>query len=196
MGWLIALMWLFAPDGEEARAWAARMAGGDPAGAEERVELFAVESHEGLSDALKDAKPVWESVLGPPPGRGTHADVVVRRLYADGTLWTWSNTRRTKDARGLPRPVPAPARWRLSAKLGAIEPVVAAVGAQFLALPAQVGVRKTGENRMLGWRAARPDGSVHVVNSLDGVELDAVKAVERALAAAIVPGGVPLEQQE
>ena len=157
---------------------------------------MAVDDKTGLPAELHEEAPIWESVLGPVPGRGVVADLQVRRIYDDGRLFTYSNSRRTVLPDGRPGREKAQPRWRLTALLASVDEVQAVIRETFVPAPARHGRAGPRAMRRMEWRAQLSDGTLHRVESLDNSTPSAVTAVEAAAAKAIVPGGVPLEQPE
>jgi hypothetical protein len=136
---------------------------------------------------------LWEIYYGAALGRSASCT----RLYADGSMYTWSDTRRiVKD--GLPSRQKASFAWRLDARVSAegITQVRKLIQSAFVKLaPARPG-QLAGDQSVTVWRSCL-DGVTHEV-ALTEKSSSALPAVlqdiHRAVQSAIVPGAVPLEQ--
>lgn len=146
----------------------------------------------GLPADLAEVDPIFETTEEAGPRRAASA----QRLYPDGRVYSWSNTRRTLE-NGLPKRVPAPFQWRLDAQVSpeGVAEVRALMGAEaFRSLPPAMG-------------APVPDrGNVAVRAVLDGQQQtvvlkgsaaakppDPIRAIQLAIQRNTVSGAVPLE---
>jgi hypothetical protein len=152
----------------------------------------AISSTDGLPPELASATPLWESARA-ATGRQTAR---ATRLYPDGRLYTFSDTRRgSKD--GKPTRTPAPPAWRLDAKLdpAALAKIQALASGPFQALTApapSVGA----DGATITWRAWS-SGREHVVITSAGATASLpapIAEIEQTLQTGVVPGAVPLEQ--
>jgi hypothetical protein len=150
-----------------------------------------LESTTGLPETLQDTDPLWETVVG-PDRRG---DLTAMRLYPDGRLYHYSAKRRIRAENGLPKRVPADPRWRLDARVGedglqAVREALAELWGTSLAEPE--GVHQGEVLRT--YRAADGDRSWH--DQVMGEPPPRVTAVDHALQRGIVPGSVPIQQEQ
>jgi len=169
--------------------------GGDAAAPSPSAELslFAIDATEGLPAELATLTPLWESARHPTQRKAES----VARLYPDGRLYRFGDTRRT-SVDGMPGREPAPKAWRLEAKISAdaIKQIEALIRNGFVALAANPPAAAAGTHgRLYTWRA-HVDGE-HVVVT-PALAMDALPApireIERAVQTGVVPGAVPIEQ--
>ncbi len=154
---------------------------------------FAVTSKEGLPADLAGVAPLWEAARHPTARRPES----VARLYPDGRLYRYSDARRT-EVKGMPGQEPAPKAWRLEARLSprAVQAIKNLIRSSFAPLAATAPIATAGPHgRLYTWRA-NLDGEHVVVTPAAATDAlpAAVRDIERAVQAGIVPGAVPLEQ--
>jgi hypothetical protein len=163
-----------------------------PAAGAPAAGASTISSSEGLPPELAGATPIWESARAATSRQTARAT----RLYPDGRVYTFSDTRRgSKD--GKPTRTPAPPAWRLDAKVdaAALATIQALASGAFLSLttaPPSVGP----DGATITWRAWS-GGREHVVVTAAGAtsSLPApIAEIEQALQTGVVPGAVPLEQ--
>lgn len=152
----------------------------------------AITATDGLPADLAATRPLWESARAPTQRQKAR----VTRLYPDGRLYTYSDTRRGL-ADGKPTREPAPAAWRLDAQIAGatVTRIEGIVRDRFLATPA-AATTVGPDGAVVTWRAAL-DGKEHVVTTPAGAtsSLPApIAEIEQALQAGVVPGAVPVEQ--
>jgi len=155
--------------------------------------LPSVSDTTGLPDSLKPLKPLWEVYSGGSLGRSESCT----RLYADGSMYTWSDTRRI-EKNGLPSRQKAPFAWRLDARVSAdgVAKVRALVQPDFAKLTTPAPGKLTQDQSLTVWRSC-VDGTTHeaALTEKKSSALPAVlRDIDRAIQGAIVPGAVPLAQ--
>lgn len=155
---------------------------------------FSVDRTDGLPAELNDVAPLWEAAQHPTQRRAES----VARLYPDGQMYRWGDTRRI-SVDGMPGQEPAPRAWRLEARITpeALATIEALIGSSFVPLAKKAGAPGgDAHGRLYTWRA-HLGGDEYVVVT-PAAAMDALPApipeIERAIQAGIVPGAVPLEQ--
>lgn len=156
------------------------------------VMLFS-DSTEGLPDSLKAMQPLWEVERKNTSNRVGS----VTRLYDNGQLYTWSNTRRIVVDR-KPSREPAPYAWRLDAQLQqeGVKRVRELIESEFTKLPADGSV-STGADQGIVVRRSYIDGVEHEVVLPASATADLPKVIQDidyAIQSMIIPGAVPLAQ--
>jgi len=152
-------------------------------------------SAQGLPDELKMVTPLWEEEhLG-----SVHKAASRTRLYPDGRLYGWSNTKRSYVNKKLQR-LPAPYAWRLDAKVSpeGITKITALICYDFVKLPSATPATVASDQSFLVLHGAAK-GCDHRVTlpSSPTVKLPpTIQAIQQAIQAHIIPEGVPLDQPE
>ena len=148
---------------------------------------------DGLPDELRAAEPLWETrQVGTPTRPGS-----ISRLYDDGRLYTWSNTRR-RQVNGQLRRETAPYLWRLDAQIRpeGVDQVRELIRTGFQQLPENQSVA-TGQDQAVVVRRSFVDGAAHTVLFPASATADlpaVVRDIDRAISANVTPGAVPVDQ--
>jgi hypothetical protein len=161
-------------------------------GSSSAAPAYAVTATEGLPAELAGTRPLWESARAPTTRQTARAT----RLYPDGRLYTFSNTRRAL-ANGKPTRQPAPPAWRLDAQIAAaiVTKIEGIVRDRFVGTTA-AATAKSADAGVITWRAWI-DGKEHVVTTPTGATSSLptpIAEIEQALQTGIVPSAVPVEQ--
>jgi len=153
----------------------------------------SADSTRGLPDELKAARPLWETQLTQTPSRPGSTS----RLYANGQLFTWSNSRRTSRDGKISREA-APYAWRLDAQVSpdGVARVRELIRTEFVGVPSGERVRVGADQGTVTYRAHADavDHQITVPATATAQLPAAVRAIEDAIRRNITPGGVPNEQ--
>ncbi|HEU5315347.1 MAG TPA: hypothetical protein VFX49_04515 [Chloroflexota bacterium] len=155
--------------------------------------MTATQSTEGLPPDLVSASPLWETRMEATRNR----PLSITRLYENGRVYTWSNSRRRMVGGQLRREA-APFAWRLDAQLRpeGVERVRELIRTEFQQLP-QGSPPALGLDQGLVTRRSHLDGfdySITLTSSATGDLPGVIQEIERAIATNVIPGGVPLDQ--
>jgi hypothetical protein len=147
----------------------------------------------GLPDDIKDAPPLWELAQSATPSRPESRT----RLYADGRMYVWSNSRRTL-VDGKPRRENANYAWRLDALVSpeGVAKIRQLIKDSFEPLAAPEQAAQGADQGTTTWQSNR-DGTVHTLtlpSSARDKLPQALRDIDYAIQSSIVPGGVPIEQ--
>jgi|GEM_PF-3175566 len=145
----------------------------------------------GLPDELVAMNPLWESKSTPSALRANAPGVVVRRLYSNGHLFTLSDQVISINAEGRPVSHAADRKWRLTAIVGDVGLVEAAIVEGFLSVPEGLAEGKVSDGTLTIWTGHLPDGRVHSIQRRGPTPTE-VRTVEVAIAKGIIKGAVPL----
>ena len=158
--------------------------------------MFSVEvSQTGLPDALANTHPIWEVQFSSTPTKPAS----VTRLYENGNLYSWSNTRRALID-NLPSREPASYAWRLDAQVSAegVQAVRELIQSEFVELSSESSSTPGPDQGMITWYS-HLDGTEHSVtlpiaayNRLPAV----IQRIEHTIQSHVVPGAVPIEQDK
>lgn len=155
--------------------------------------MLSTDFTQGLPDSLKAMHPLWEMER-----KSTYNSAGwITRLYENGQLYTWSNTRRIV-VDGLPSREQAPYAWRLDAQLKpeGVKRVQDLIRAEFTKLPVN-GSFATGADQATLVTRSYIDGVEHRFELPSSAREDSPKVIQDiddAINSAIIPGAVPLEQ--
>ncbi|WZF18634.1 hypothetical protein WKK05_04575 [Nostoc sp. UHCC 0302] len=155
--------------------------------------MLSADSTLGLPENLKSAQPIWEVEQKSTSNRPGS----ISRLYENGQIYAWSNSRRVQVNGKLSRET-APYAWRLDAQIQpeGIKRVQELLKSEFTKLPANNSVT-TGADQGVVIRRSYIDGEAHSVtlptsatNNLPQV----IRDIDYAIQSNIIPGAVPLAQ--
>ncbi|BAZ30214.1 hypothetical protein NIES4074_26700 [Cylindrospermum sp. NIES-4074] len=155
--------------------------------------MLSTNCTQGLPDSLKAMHPLWEV-----DRKSTYNSAGwIARLYENGQLYTWSNTRFIL-VDGMPRREPAPYAWRLDAQLTpeGVKRVQDLIRAEFTKLPVN-GSFATAADQGTVVRRSYIDGVEHRIELPNSGWEDLPKVIQDiddAINSAIIPGAVPLKQ--
>jgi hypothetical protein len=155
--------------------------------------MLSSNSSQGLPDSLKIVHPLWEVERQNTSNRlGS-----ITRLYEDGQIYTWSNTRRI-FVDGKLRRETAPYTWRLDAQLRpeGVTRVRELIRSEFINLPSSSSV-STGADQGVVIRRSHLEGIEHCVvlptSATDDLP-QSIRDIDYAIQSSIIPGAVPLSQ--
>jgi hypothetical protein len=155
--------------------------------------MLSTNSTQGLPDSLKTVHPLWEVERQNTSNRAGS----ITRLYDDGQIYTWSNTRRIV-VDGNPRREIAPYAWRLDAQLRpeGVTRVRDLICSGFTNLPSSGSV-STGADQGIVIRRSYLEGIEHRVvlptSATDDLP-QVIRDIDYAIQSTIIPGAVPLAQ--
>jgi hypothetical protein len=150
------------------------------------------DSTQGLPDALKAIQPLWEVERQDTSKQAGSTT----RLYENGQLYTWSNTRRIV-VDGKPSRETAPYLWRLDAQLkpeGVVK-IRELIYSGFTKL--ESSTPNIGTDRGIEIRRSYLDGIEHHLVLPTSATKDlpqVIRDIDRAIQSNIMPGAVPLAQ--
>ena len=150
-------------------------------------------TNDGLPDDLLPLQPLWETLRPATPTRSES----ITRLYDDGRLYTWSDTRRRMVNGRLQREA-APYAWRLDAQIRpeGVDQVRELIRAGFMQLDERNAARK-GFDQGIVVRRSNVDGVEHSVTfpaSATSALPQVIRDIDYAINANIESGAVPLDQ--
>jgi hypothetical protein len=136
---------------------------------------------------------VWEVERIGAPNRPSSTT----RLYANGQVYTWSNSRRIRRDGKTSREA-APYAWRLDAQVNAegVEQVRKLISSTFVQLTLDSQPEPAQDQGTVVWRS-REAGVEHSVTTLamaTSALPQVVRDIDYAIQSHIVPQGVPVEQ--
>jgi hypothetical protein len=155
--------------------------------------MTATQSTDGLPADLISVVPLWETQMEATRNR----PLSITRLYEDGRVYAWTNTRRSM-AGGQLRREAAPYAWRLDAQLRpeGVDRVRELIRTGFRQLP-QGSPPPPGLDQGLVTRRSHLDGvdySVTHTSSATSALPAVIQEIERAIATNVIPGAVPIDQ--
>lgn len=154
--------------------------------------MAADDTTRGLPDDLKGAQALWETRQEATPNRAASS----ARLYENGQLYSWSNSRRRMVDGRLTRE-PAPYAWRLDAQISpeGVDQVRDLIRSGFVIL--QPGTPARAQDQGLTIRQSHLDGVAHTIALPASATADlpeVIRQIDRAISSAIIPGAVPFDQ--
>jgi hypothetical protein len=154
--------------------------------------MSAGDTTQGLPDELKGAQALWETRQEATPNRAATAV----RLYENGQLYSWSNSRRRMVDGRLTR-VPAPYAWRLDAQVSpeGVDRVRELIRSGFVSLESGPPARAQDQGTTI--RRSFLDGVDHTVALPASAAADlpqVIRDIDSAIATAIIPGAVAFDQ--
>jgi hypothetical protein len=157
------------------------------------TSMTATQPTDGLPANLVSVPPLWETQIEASRNR----PLSITRLYEDGRVYTWSNTRRRMVAGQLRREA-APYAWRLDAQLRpeGVDRVRDLIRAEFQQLP-QSSALSPGLDQGFVTRRSHLDGLDYSVTLTSSATADlpaVIQEIERAVATNVIPGAVPIDQ--
>ena len=157
------------------------------------ASMTATQSTDGLPADLVSVPPLWETRTEATRTR----PLSISRLYEDGRVYAWTNTRRRMVGGQLRREA-APYAWRLDAQLRpeGVDRVRELIRSAFQQLP-QSSPPTPGLDQGLVTRRSHLDGvdySVTHPSSATGDLPGVIQEIERAIATNVIPGAVPIDQ--
>ncbi len=148
-----------------------------------------------LSPPVDTGKIIWEVEIFPTHSKSGS----VMRLHDDGSIFSWTNTRRV-IVDGKHTRQPAPYAWRLDAKVSeeGISEVCGMIREEFVKLKSKKGTTSASDQGMVQWRSFLKD-SLHVVKypTLATEHLPPViNKIDFAIQSHIIPGAIAWLQDE
>jgi hypothetical protein len=151
------------------------------------------ESTLGLPDELKAVQPLWEVYQSATSNKAAS----ISRLYEDGRLFSWSNTRRVVNHGKISRES-APYAWRLDAQVSpkGIKRLQELIRSEFVKLPTNSSAT-TGLDQGYVVYKSHFDGTDYRVKLPTSASINlpqVLRDLDYAIQSNIVPGAVPQTQ--
>jgi len=163
-----------------------------PKAAKVKTMEKTIDETTGLPESLRSEKPLWESIQS-----GTaHRDSTATRLYRNGELYSWSNSKRVvRD--GKPSRERAPYAWRLDAKVSAqgVHEVTDLINGSFRTAESPA-TRGGDDASFITWRSCTDHEEHTIVTQSSAMDKqpEAIRKIQRAITSNIIPEAVPIEQ--
>jgi len=148
------------------------------------------------ADSLPLGNFIWEEeISGTPRKSGS-----IRRLYEDGRLFSWSDSRRMLN-NGKPERVTAPYAWRLDARISepGISNIKKLIENDFLKIASSpaTGERPASNYGAITWKTFWNSQAYEVSIPAEEIQKQSavVKAIEYEIQSHIIVGGVPFDQE-
>lgn len=147
----------------------------------------------GLPDDLRSQQPLWQVEQSATGNKAAS----VSRIYEDGRLYTWSNTRRVVKNGKISRES-APYAWRLDVQISpeGIERLKELIKSEFVTLPSNSSVSTGLDQGYVVWQS-HLDGTEYRVMSPTSASTNlpqVIRDIDYAIQSNIVPGAVPQSQ--
>jgi hypothetical protein len=147
----------------------------------------------GLPDDLQSKRPLWEVEQTATPNKAASSS----RIYEDGRLYTWSNTRRVVSNGKISRQS-APYAWRIDAQISAegIERIKQLIKSEFVKLPSNSSVKTGLDQGYVVWKSYLDTTEYRVTlpTSASSDLPQVIRDIDYAIQSNIVPGAVPKTQ--